>query len=256
MKKLLLLLLTATLLISSSAQELELNLLKEFPKSSPVMDARFSSFRNYFAITRINNVVEIYNRDWDIIYKHRGQGLIRAEHGFKRIAFSPDESVVALCKYSSNSDIVIIRLSDLKILQTIRSSSFAINDLEFSNNGSFLVTAYDDGIIIRKQVGDKYVVYQENDICEDGVNNVDFSFDNSYLITLDNDGYLSIFEKKKDQFTLKQKIKDRRSLGDRSGLDYHPWKHRLITAGPTGIRRYELKKNNFVLKDSIKEGPC
>ena len=252
MKKILLLLITATLLITASAQELEITLLKEFPRASIVQDVRFSPLRNFFALTRSNNVVEIYNRDWKLVHKYQGQGLQRS--GPSKIAFSPDERVIAISKYMSNSDIIIIRLSDLKILQTIRSSSFAINDLQFSNDGNLLVAAYDKSIVIRKQMGDEFIVHQETMISDEGVNNVDFSFDDRYLLTLDEDGFISILERKKDQFILKQQIKDRRYFGDRSGFDYHPWKHRFITSGTSGIRRYELDKSNFILKDSITEG--
>ena len=81
-----------------------------------IMQAGFSPFRNYFAITIGNNTIEIYDKDWNKIYSHQGNPKSVGGH----FAFSPDEKYLAYAKYKSDNDIAIIRLEDKKVIQILR----------------------------------------------------------------------------------------------------------------------------------------
>lgn len=234
----------------SFSQELSITEKREFPPIKDfVVNASFSPYRNFFALTRLNNVIEIFDRNWDQIFEHQGNSASYAGV----LAFSPDERYLAYGKYKGNSDIAIISLDDMKVTQTLRGHSYFISDLCFSNDGNYLASvSHDKTMVLWKLDGEKFIKHQLFDNYEDRLKNVRFSFDDTYLLTSDDDGYISIYEKDKDGYKLFQKIKSHYSYI--YGFDYHPGKNEFLAGSSSGLIKYEFDKNRFTAVDSIKKG--
>ena len=249
MKKIILAAILCSLSTFIFAQELTIEQKRQIRvKNSYIVDAQFSPFRNYFAYLTLNNSLEIFDRNWNTIYK--------AEHGEKRtgagkLAFSPDGQFLAVSKYSTNNDIILIRLKDQKIMQILRGKSFTINDLCFSNDGLFLAAAYDDEAIIWKLIGGRLEKSQEFTEYSGEISNIDFSYNDMFVVSTDNDGFLTIFKRKGDSYKEYQKIKDNRSYIYK--LDYHPRNDQFIVSNSKGATSYAFSKNLFVAVDSIRE---
>ncbi len=248
MKSILITILITLFLLPSYGQELKIEEKKEFPKKSFVLDARFSPFRNFFALTRNNNCLELYNRNWDQIFKHQGNPASYAGV----IAFSPDEKYLAYGRYKGKNDIAIIRLKDLKVIQTLRAHSYMVTDLQFSHDCNYLASVSNDHtMVVWKAEGDNFVQFQKFEAYEDDVTNVAFSFDDKYLLTTDDDGFVTIYINNRGEYRLSQKIKN--SYSYIYGLDYHPQKNEFLTGSSSGLIKYKLDKNKFIPVDSIKE---
>lgn len=249
MKKISLLLLSFFLGFALFAQELDITEHKEFPKTTRIIDAKFSSFRNYFATTKLPYTFEIYDRDWNQVFKHRGS----TDRGAGEIAFSPDERYLAIGSYKGINDIALVRLKDMKVTQVLRGHSFRVNDIQFSYDNNFLATvSYDKKLIIWKSEGDKFVMHQLIDDYEDQVSHLAFSFDDKYLLTTDNDGWVRVYKFEKGDYKLHQKIKFTSSYI--YGLDYHPKRHEFAAGSSSGLIRYQIHKDSFVPLDSIMKG--
>lgn len=213
-----------------------------------VIDARFSSFRNYYAISRIPYTLEIYDRNWDRVFRHSSNMTKSAGE----IEFSPDEKFLAYSAYKGINDIALIRLKDMKVVQILRGHTYRVHDLAFSNDCNFMASvSYEGRMLIWKIEGDKFARFQEIADYEDKVSNVEFSFDDRYLLTTDDDGTVRIFENRNDSFKEIQRIKNTYSYIN--GFAYHPQKHEFVVGNSSGIVRYHMLKNGFVALDSIKK---
>lgn len=229
-------------------QDLNITEKKEFPRSGRVVDARFSSFRNYYAISRIPYTLEIYDRNWDRVFKHSSNMTNSAGE----IEFSPDEKFLAYGGYKGINDIALIRLKDLKVVQILRGHSDWVHDLAFSNDCNYLASVgYGGKLLIWKAEGEKFLSLQEITDYEDKVSNVEFSFDDKYLLTTDDDGTVRIYQHNADSFKEVQRIKNTYSYI--YGFACHPQKHEFVVGNSSGIVRYHLVKERFVPLDSIKK---
>lgn len=248
MKKPLLIIIFFGLVYSLYAQQLNIIEKKEFPRSGRVIDARFSSFRNYYAISRIPYTIEIYDRNWDRVFRHNSN----LKEGAGEIEFSPDEKFIACSAYKGINDIAIINLKDLKVVQILRGHTYRVHDLAFSNNCNYLASvSYEGRMLIWKSEGERFSRYQEITDFEDKVSNVEFSFDDKYLLTTDDDGTVRIYEFNNNRFDEVQRIKNTYSYI--YGFAYHPQKHQFVVGNSSGIVRYHLEKEKFVPLDSIKK---
>jgi len=248
MKKSLFIFIILLLPLRSFGQELSITEKKEFPKSGMVIDARFSPFRNYFALSRIPNILEIYDRNWDQVFKYQSN----AARSTGRIAFSPNEKFLAVAPFKGENNIALIRLKDLRVVQILRGHRYRVNDLQFSHNCDFLASVSDDKkLVIWKESGDKYVMYQEFTDYEKSVSQVEFSYDDQLLLTADDNGTVRIFDLRNNKFKETQRIKYTYSYID--GFACHPEKHEFIAGNSSGLVRYKMLKDNFVPIDSIKE---
>lgn len=248
MKKPLFILLFISLVLPLFAQQLNITEKKEFPRSGMVIDARFSSFRNYYAISRIPYTLEIYDRNWDRVFRHNSN--LTGSAG--EIEFSPDEKFLAYSAYKGINDIALIRLKDLKVVQILRGHTYRVHDLAFSNDCNYLASvSYEGRMLIWKSEGERFSRFQEITDYEDKVSNVEFSFDDKYLLTTDDDGTVRIYENNNDSFNEVQRIKNTYSYI--YGFAYHPQKHEFVVGNSSGIVRYHLLKDSFVALDSIKK---
>lgn len=248
MKKYFLIFIIISLANTLIGQDLSITEKKEFPRTGMVIDARFSSFRNYYALSRIPYTVEIYDRNWDRIFRHSSN--LKQSAG--ELEFSPDEKFLAYSAYKGINDIALIRLKDLKVVQILRGHTYRVHDLQFSHDCNFLASvSYEGRLIIWKSDGESFSKFQEVTDYEDKVSNVEFSFDDKYLLTTDDDGTIRIYEFTNNSFREVQRIKHTYSYI--YGFAYHPQKHEFVAGNSSGIVRYRMDKNSFVPLDSIKK---
>lgn len=246
MKKYGILLLLILFCSTLPGQELRIEEHREFPKTTRVIDAKFSSFRNYFALTKIPYTFEVYDRNWNQVFKHSGS----QDRSFGEFCFSPDERFLALASYKGLGDIGIVSLKDMKVIQLLRGHNYRVNDLQFSHNNNFLASVeYSNKLIIWKLEGNRFSKHQEF-IYNDEVSNVEFSFDDNFLLTADDNGYVTVYKYVKDKYEVVQKIKCVYSY--LYGLDYHPSRHEFVTGNSAGLLRYRMAGDRFLPLDSLK----
>lgn len=210
-----------------------------------VMDAKFSPFRNYFAITIGNNTIEIYNKDWQKIFSHQGNPKSVGGH----IAFSPDEKYLAYAKYKSDNDIAIIKLDDQKVVQVLTGHASNINKIEFSHNGKYLASVSSDKKACLWEWHNDELVLKQKFNYEDAVMGVSFSFNDNYLAIGGYDKKIYLYKIDNHEFQLYDTVPDLKYwLYD---LTFHPSKNEFVTSSQYEIRRYKLgKKAEFT--DSIR----
>jgi WD40 repeat protein len=246
MKKVLPLLVFVFMGFQAHPQELGIKENKEFTDLGDyVMEAGFSPFRNYFAYAVGNNQVVIFDRNWEKIFDHTGNPRAVGGH----FDFSPDEKFLAYAKFKGNNDIAIIRLADCQVVQTMERHTGYINDIAFSHDGDFLVSASSDRtIILWKREGDVFQFLSQVGDFTYGVEAVSFSYDDRFLVAGDDRGMIRILEKSGDSYAPVQDIVYRKHSVN--SIAFHPARHEFITGSLYGIRRYTLQKDRFVFSDS------
>jgi hypothetical protein len=210
-----------------------------------IMDAGFSPFRKYFAITIGNNTMEIYNKDWEKIFSHQGNPKSVGGH----LAFSPDEKYLAYAKYKSDNDIAIIKLDEQKVVQVLTGHANNINKIEFSHNGKYLASVSSDKSACLWEWNNDELVLKQKFNYEDAVMGVSFSFNDNYLVVGGYDKKIYLYKFDNHRFQLFDTVPDLKYwLYD---LAFHPAKNEFVTSSQYEIRRYKIgKKVEF--SDSIK----
>lgn len=218
--------------------------LKSFPDY--IMQSGFSPFRNYFVITIGNNTIEIYDKDWNKIFSHKGNPKSVGGH----FSFSPDEKYLAYAKYKSDNDIAIIRLEDRKVIQVLNGHSNFINQVEFSHNGKFLTSASSDkSVCIWKWNNDQLELHQKFTF-KDVMNSASFNYNDEFLIAVGNNKMISTYKYDNDEFIICDSISDLKYwLND---ISFHPFKNEVVISSNYELRRYDLEKQKLVFRDSLK----
>lgn len=247
MKRLFFLILMAGATNALLPQQLVIEEKREFPvRNEYVREAEFSPFRNYFAVTIGDNTLEIYDRNWELIFSHQGN----PESFGGIISFSPDERFLAYGRYKSGNDIAIISLRDLKVVQILRSHNSWINDLEFSRSGDYLASAsYDKTVVVWKRAGEQFEAESVFDQYERSVTALSFSRDDRFMVSSDESGFATIYLLGKKGYSLLQQIKSDR--GYLEGIAFSPVKEEFVSGSSNGLRRYSFNGKKFAAKDSI-----
>ena len=235
--------------ISTDAQDFSYKEKKEL-KNYPdyIMQARFSPYRNYFALTVGDNSIEVYDKNWTKIFSYQGDPKSVGGH----ISFSPNEKYLAYAKYKSNNDIAIIDLENLKVVQTLKGHYGHINDVEWNHRGDMVVSCgQDDKIRIWKFDGNEFKLLQVLEHHENTVSGISFSFDDTYLASSGNDSKLLIYEWKNKKYELVQNVGFFKGYLD--DVLFHPQKYRLLLAGYEGTYIIDYQKDKFYKADSLDE---
>jgi WD40 repeat protein len=213
------------------------------PYNDYVMQAEYSPFRNYFAITIGDNSIEIYDKNWNKIFTYKGNPDSRAGH----FSFSPNEKYLAYAKYKSNNDVVIIDLKDKKVVQVLTGHNYHITDIVYSNDGKLLATSSQDKTIrLWKLKNGLFVLDQVLSEHQNSVNGLSFSFDNNYLASSGNDSRVIIRELKGGKYELFQELTDFK--GYVRDVEFHPSKNEMITVLNDDLRVWHESANKFTLK--------
>jgi WD40 repeat protein len=220
--------------------------LKGYPEY--VMQAGFSPYRKYFAITIGNNTIEIYDRNWKKVFSY--QGNPKSVGGV--FAFSPDERYLAYGKYKSNSDIAIIDLADLKVKQVLLGHSDHISDLAFSHNGKFLASCSNDELVkVWKLENEAFTLFETFTDNDQPVNGVSFSFDDKYLACAGNTRNIHLYELKNGQYEPYAVLEaGNYYLND---VVFHPRSYELAAGSGSYIKTWNYGKKGFQPVDSIVE---
>jgi len=228
------------------SQEMGLTISREFNQlGAVVVQAEFSPFRSYFVYSLGNNTARIYDRNWEVVWEHQGN----PESFGGAFAFSPDENYLALGKYRGANDIAIIRLKDMKVVQVLGNHQYWINDLEFSHDGSFLVSvAGDEKMNIWKLDQETFQLAQQFEF-ENEMKETSISFDDKYLVAVDVYGNTSLFKEGESGFEAIQEVRlSKRNVTD---LAFHPDNNTLLMGTSGDLRRYRLQKDELSFTDSI-----
>ncbi len=210
-----------------------------------IMDAKFSPFRNYFALTIGNNSIEIFNENWHKVFSHQGNPDAVGGH----ISFSPDEKYLAYAKYKSDNDIALIRLEDQKVLQVLNGHAHNINKIEFSHNGKYLVSASSDkSICIWEWNNDQMVLAQKFEY-EDAVMGISFNYNDEFLVVGGYNRMIHLYKLKDKKYNLYDTVPGLKYW--QYDLAFHPSKNEFLSTSQYEVRRYEVN-NKIEFKDSLK----
>jgi WD40 repeat protein len=205
-----------------------------------VMQAEYSPFRNYFAVTSGDNSIEIYDKNWNKIFTHQGNPDSRGGH----FCFSPNEKYLAYAKYKSDNDVAIIDLAEKKVIQVLTGHADDINDIIYSNNGSYLATCSQDKTIrVWKREDDIFLLSQVLTEHGSSVTGISFSFDNTLLASSGYDSKVVIRRLKGDKFVVLQELTDFK--GYISDVVFHPFKYDLAVGAYYGLRMFRKSGSKF-----------
>lgn len=211
-----------------------------------IMQARFSPYRNYFAVTVGNNSLEVYDRDWEKIFEYQGDPKSVGGH----ISFSPDEKYLAYAKYKSNNDVAVIDLESRKVIENLKGHYGHIQDIEWNHAGDLLATCSQDATVrIWKFDGYEFELLQIIEDHENSVTGLAFSYDDRYLATAGNDSRLLVFEWKSGKYELSHDIHEFK--GYIEDVVFHPQKYRVLLGNSYGIFIIDYKKDKFYKSDSL-----
>ncbi len=210
------------------------------------MEARFSPYRNYFAVTIGNNTIELFDKDWDKIFEYQGDPNSIGGH----VSFSPDEKYLSYAKYKTNNDVAIIDLENLKVIENLKGHSGHIQDINWSHSGELLATcSQDKEVRIWTFDGTNFSLLQELNDHERPVSGLSFSFDDRYLATAGNDSRLLIYEWEGEKYNLLQNIESFK--GYLQDCEFHPERYRILLGNSNGTIIIDHKKDKFYKSDSL-----
>ena len=213
------------------------------PYSDYVMQAEYSPFRNYFAITIGDNSIEIYDKNWNKIFTHTGNPDSRGGH----FSFSPNEKLLAYAKYKSNNDVAIIDLKDKKVVQVLTGHGDDITDIVFSTDGKLLATSSQDKTVRVWKLKDGIFVFnQVFSEHQNSTRSISFSFDNNLLASCGYDSKVIIHELKGDKYETIQELTDFK--GWVIDVEFHPSKNEMITVLNDDLSVWNKSGNKFTLK--------
>lgn len=238
MKRLFLLALFIPFITGTGAQVAELKL-TEFKELSGyeeyIMDAGFSPFGKYFALTVGNNRIEVYNDSWEKIWEH--QGNPQSVGG--KLVFSPDEEYLFFSKYRTNNDVAVLDLTRLEVIQVLTGHSDHIQALALSKNGRYLATACQDRLVrVWEWDGAQFVFLQEIDDHGQPVRDVVFSNDHTFLLSVGDSRKVVIKQLKGGSYKDFQVIVPGRTYIDE--IAYHPLRDEFETTEDYEKRKQRL----------------
>lgn len=237
------------LLISSLAvgQDFEIREQKEIAGfENYVYHAKFSPFRNYFAVSTGNNEIFLYDKDWKVIWSYKGN----KEHHASDITFSPDEKQLIFTRYRTDHDLAIFDIESRNISQFFNEHTYLLNAMQISNNGDFLATGGSDyALKIWKNNHGSWDLHQNIVDHTESVKSVAFNQKGNLLATADNDGIVRLFELIGNEYQLKIEKKVTRSY--LYHVCFHPTEDYLISSSSNHHYTLAIKDQDLVKIDSL-----
>lgn len=193
---------------TSSAQEFSAREWKRLSGySSYVWDVQFSPEGTYFALTVDDNTTELYNSNWRQIWRHQGH-CTDDHHHAGTLAFSPDEKYLAIGSHGDRSEIAILRLADLRVIQLLKGHSDAVRSVSFSPDGSYLASvSADQTLKIWRRAGGRFITHQTLRGHSDTVWSVHFDPKGNYLASGSRDNSIRIWRQTNHRFIFHQELR-------------------------------------------------
>ncbi len=211
-----------------------------------IMEAAYSRFNSYFAITVGNNNIEVYDHRNKIIFQHQGNPKAVGGH----FDFSHDEQFLYMGKFRTYGDVGILRLSDQKLIQVIGDHSTYVSDVDAHPTKHIFATVSSDNTVrVYGKEGEEFKpmnVFTDHD---KSVTGVSFSYDGKYLATCGRSKKIIIYKWNKDKYAHFQTISTGKTYQE--SVSFHPSSYDLVSAYYQ-VKRYTFKGSSFVLKDSVK----
>ena len=216
-------------------------------QDSYILDAQFSPFRNYFAITYGNNTIEIYDKNWRKVFEHQGN----PESFAGDIRFSPDEEYLAFSRYKSTNDIAILSLKDMNVVAVLTGQSSFITDLIYSHNGKYFASAsYDKSVWIWNVQESDYRVIHKFDDHSSAVRALTFSFDDKFLASCGDEKRIHIYEYENGSYKLYNVFETGRGYIEQ--VMFQPGSYVLVSVNSGYIYFWNQKNKNYEKIDSLK----
>lgn len=209
-----------------------------------IMEAAYSPFNQYFALTVGNNTIEVYDANDQIIFQHQGNPRAVGGH----FDFSSDEKYLYMGKFRELGDVGVLRLKDQKLMQVISDHSSYVNDVAAHPSAHIFATASSDNTLN---------VYMEKDGSFEKINHfedektfssIDFSSTGEYLVACGQSRKVFVYKWNKSGYELYQTIPVGKTYLE--AVSYHPVKDEFI-CGYYGFKKWQLRGKSFELTDSV-----
>ncbi|HJX71582.1 MAG TPA: caspase family protein [Bacteroidales bacterium] len=210
-----------------------------------VLMSGFSPFRNYFAVTAGDNLLRLYDKNWNVIYEHRGNPDSRA--GI--FEFSPDEQFMVFSKYKYENDIAVIRLADLKVIQVLTEPKGWVKDLRLSADGKWLAACCQDKLIhVWRWDGKRYSYkYKLTDHTRE-TSAVDFNANTTLMVTGGDDYKINLYQISDQDCKLIQTFGLEEYFSD---IVFHPKKEMFVVGTRERLMSYQKQGAGFEIKQDI-----
>lgn len=175
-------------------------------------DVEFSPFSTYAAVATRDNHIRILNDRLKQIFIFRGNDNYSNS---SVLGFSQDEKYLVFLKYKSKTDIGIIDLDTMEIVQTLREHENQLSCLGMSPRGRFFATgAYDGEIKIWQRTPEGYELYQEIEIEGSSIGKLAFGPEGNTLAVVLSDDTADLYQFQGDLFKPFQKITPKQYHGN------------------------------------------
>ncbi len=175
-------------------------------------DVEISPFSTYTAIATRDNQIRILNSKLRQIFIFRGN---EDYSNSSVLGFSQDEKFLAFLKHKSETDIGIINLDTMEIIQTLQGHENQLTCLGMSPEGSYFATgAYYGELKVWRRTPEGYELFQEIQVDDKAIRKLVFSPDGKILAVILNDDTADLYLFLEDRFIPHQEIVPKQYYGN------------------------------------------
>lgn len=205
-----------------------------------VYKGTFSPYGNYFAVTTGDNTVVLYNGRFEKVWSFQGEPSSKSG----AVAFSPDEKYMAISELRTPSDVVILRLSDLKLVQEFSNvHTNYINALAFNNYGTSLVSCSSDSTMVLWVLKNGlFEQVQKIKAHKASVTNIAFTPDGKYIVSTGRDKCMRVWEQKSNKLV---EVSELKSENETTCITFEPGNKYMYGGSDYCLVTWQRKDNTF-----------
>lgn len=167
----------------------------------------YSPKGNYAALSTGDNLIELYDKEYNKIWHYQGNKENRAEN----IVFSPDEKYLFFSTYQSSHDIAVMRIADKKIIGYANVNDlWSITHIALSPDGKYLAVGGSNPLLYIYSWENEKLKLVKTDSLEKNnfqyIYTLNFSADNKYLVAAGIADYIYVYSVKGGAFIRSQQI--------------------------------------------------